>query len=174
MKSSHCEDKQKDRHLDVLIDEENGLRIIVLPLGAELISLARINEAGEWTGFLYRGQTICQRRLRAGKARCRDGGPFLCIEACRGLTARFEAFEYKEGIQTISSAGEFAHPFWHGSAACLFGLNNCSCRLTDGVHKKTALRDRTTVRLFNLISGRYCRYCRYFCRRRRPWRLWLA
>jgi hypothetical protein len=41
MKSSHCEDKQKDRHLDILIDEENGLRIIVRRLGAELISLAR-------------------------------------------------------------------------------------------------------------------------------------
>ena len=44
----------KDRHPDILIDEENGLRIIVLRLGAELISLARINEADEWTGFLYR------------------------------------------------------------------------------------------------------------------------
>jgi hypothetical protein len=54
MKSSHCEDKQKDRHLDILTDEENGLRIIVSRLGAELISLARINEADEWTGFLYR------------------------------------------------------------------------------------------------------------------------
>ena len=32
----------KDRHPDVLINEENGLRIIVLRLGAELISLARI------------------------------------------------------------------------------------------------------------------------------------
>jgi hypothetical protein len=36
-----------------LIDEENGLGIIVSRLGAELISLARINEADEWTGFLY-------------------------------------------------------------------------------------------------------------------------
>jgi hypothetical protein len=44
----------KDRHPDVLIDEENGLRIIVLRLGAELITLARINEAEEWTGFRYR------------------------------------------------------------------------------------------------------------------------
>jgi hypothetical protein len=47
MKSSHYEDKQKDRHLDILTDEENGLRIIVSRLGAELISLARINEADE-------------------------------------------------------------------------------------------------------------------------------
>jgi hypothetical protein len=47
MKSSHYEDKQKDGHLDILTDEENGLRIIVSRLGAELISLARINEADE-------------------------------------------------------------------------------------------------------------------------------
>jgi len=54
MKFSHCEDQRGDRHLDILTDEEHGLRVIVSRLGAELISLARINEAGEWTGFLYR------------------------------------------------------------------------------------------------------------------------
>ena len=54
MKISHSEETREDRHLDVLTDEESGLRIIVSRLGAELISLARINEAGNWTGFLYR------------------------------------------------------------------------------------------------------------------------
>src|SRR5260370_28634480 len=54
MKFSQCEDQRGDQHLDILTDEEHGLRIIVSRLGAELISLARINEAGEWTGFLYR------------------------------------------------------------------------------------------------------------------------
>lgn len=58
MKFSHCEDQREDRHLDILTDEENGLRIIVSRLGAELISLARINEAGEWTGFLYRDNDL--------------------------------------------------------------------------------------------------------------------
>jgi len=58
MKFSHCEDEREDRHLDILTDEENGLRIIVSRLGAELISLARINEAGEWTGFLYRDNEV--------------------------------------------------------------------------------------------------------------------
>ena len=51
MKFSHSEETREDRHVDVLTDEENGLRIIVSRLGAELISLARINEAGEWTGL---------------------------------------------------------------------------------------------------------------------------
>ena len=51
MTFSNCDDSAKDRHPDVLIDEENGLGIIVSRLGAELISLARINEADEWTGF---------------------------------------------------------------------------------------------------------------------------
>ena len=42
----------------VLTDEENGVRIIVSRLGAELISLARVNEEGEWTGFLYRDNDL--------------------------------------------------------------------------------------------------------------------
>ena len=40
------------------MDEENGLRIVVSRLGAELISVARINEVGEWTGFLYRDNDL--------------------------------------------------------------------------------------------------------------------
>src|SRR6266550_6317074 len=54
MKFSHTEENRDGRHLDVLTDEEDGLRIIISRLGAELISLARINQAGEWIGFLYR------------------------------------------------------------------------------------------------------------------------
>ena len=58
MKFSHTEEKRERQHLDVLTDEENGVRIIVSRLGAELISLARINEEGEWVGFLYRDNDI--------------------------------------------------------------------------------------------------------------------
>jgi galactose mutarotase-like enzyme len=58
MKFSHTEEDRDGNHLDVLTDEENGLRIIVSRLGAELISLARVNEAGEWTGFLYRDNDL--------------------------------------------------------------------------------------------------------------------
>src|ERR1700758_4159102 len=58
MKFSHSEEKRDDRHLDVLTDEENGLRMVVSRLGAELISLARINEAGQWMGFLYRDNDL--------------------------------------------------------------------------------------------------------------------
>jgi len=58
MKFSHSEEDREGKHLDVLIDEENGLRIVVSRLGAELISLARVNESGEWTGFLYRDNDI--------------------------------------------------------------------------------------------------------------------
>ncbi|PYL10798.1 MAG: hypothetical protein DMF43_09385 [Verrucomicrobia bacterium] len=58
MKFSHSEDQREDRQLDTLTDEENGLRIVVSRLGAELISVARINEAGEWTGFLYRDNDL--------------------------------------------------------------------------------------------------------------------
>jgi galactose mutarotase-like enzyme len=58
MNFSHAEDQRDNRCFDVLTDEENGLRIVVSRLGAELISLARVNEAGEWTGFLYRDNDI--------------------------------------------------------------------------------------------------------------------
>jgi galactose mutarotase-like enzyme len=58
MKFSHTEETRDKQHLDILADEENGLRIIVSRLGAELISLARVNEAGEWTGFLYRDNDV--------------------------------------------------------------------------------------------------------------------
>ena len=57
-KFSHTEEKRDDRPLDVLTDEENGLRIIVSRLGAELISLARVNESRQWTGFLYRDNDL--------------------------------------------------------------------------------------------------------------------
>jgi galactose mutarotase-like enzyme len=58
MKFSHAEETRDGRQLDVLTDEENGLRIVVSRPGAELISLARINEAGNWIGFLYRDNDL--------------------------------------------------------------------------------------------------------------------
>ncbi|HEX4708125.1 MAG TPA: hypothetical protein VH229_10415, partial [Candidatus Udaeobacter sp.] len=58
MKFAHSEEKRDGHDLDVLIDEENGLRIVVSRLGAELISVARINEAGKWDGFLYRDDDL--------------------------------------------------------------------------------------------------------------------
>jgi galactose mutarotase-like enzyme len=58
MNISHAEEKRDGQHLDILTDEENGLRIIVSRRGAELISLARIDEAGRWIGFLYRDNDL--------------------------------------------------------------------------------------------------------------------
>ena len=42
-----------------------------------------------------------------------DGGPFLCIEPCWGLTDRHEqrAFEDKDGIQQIAPGGELIAGF---------------------------------------------------------------
>ena len=54
MNFSHREEQRGDRLLDILTDEENGLRLIVSRLGAELISVARRNAAGDWIGFLHR------------------------------------------------------------------------------------------------------------------------
>jgi galactose mutarotase-like enzyme len=58
MKFSHREDKRGDRLLDVLTEDENGLRLIVSRLGAELISVARRDLTGKWIGFLNRDNEI--------------------------------------------------------------------------------------------------------------------
>jgi galactose mutarotase-like enzyme len=55
---SQREEVRGDRLLDVLTDEENGLRLIVSRLGAELISVARRDSAGNWIGFLNRDNEI--------------------------------------------------------------------------------------------------------------------
>ena len=57
---SKREEKRGDRLLDVLTDEENGLRLIVSRLGAELISVARRNATGEWIGFLNRDNEMAK------------------------------------------------------------------------------------------------------------------
>lgn len=54
MKFSYQEDRKSDLLLDILTDEDAGIRIVVSRLGAELISLARRDPSGRWTGFLYR------------------------------------------------------------------------------------------------------------------------
>lgn len=58
MKFSHREDKRGDRLFDTLTDEENGLRLIVSRLGAELISVSRRDGGGSWIGFLNRDDEI--------------------------------------------------------------------------------------------------------------------
>jgi galactose mutarotase-like enzyme len=55
---SYSEENRDGRQLDILTDEENGLRIIASRLGAELISIARVDETGHWLGFLYRDNDI--------------------------------------------------------------------------------------------------------------------
>ena len=58
MRFSHREERRDDRILDVLADEENGIRIIVSRLGAELVSIAQRSVSGEWIGFLYRDNDL--------------------------------------------------------------------------------------------------------------------
>ena len=58
MKFSLRQEKRDNGLLDILTDEENGLRLIISRLGAEVISLARRNAAGQWIGFLYRDNDI--------------------------------------------------------------------------------------------------------------------
>lgn len=54
MSFSHRVEQRGDRLIDVVTDERAGLRVSVSRLGAELVSVARRNTAGEWVGFLWR------------------------------------------------------------------------------------------------------------------------
>src|SRR5712691_3921492 len=58
MKFSHREEERTGRRLDILTNEELGLRIIVSRLGAELVSLARRDSSGSWIGFLHRDNDL--------------------------------------------------------------------------------------------------------------------
>lgn len=58
MRFSHREETREGRQLDILTDDEAGLRLIVSRLGAELVSLARRDERGEWIGFLHRDNDL--------------------------------------------------------------------------------------------------------------------
>ncbi len=58
MKFTHREIERAERLLDVLTDEERGLRIIVSRLGAELVSLVRRDGEGNWIGFLHRDNDL--------------------------------------------------------------------------------------------------------------------
>ena len=58
MAFSRREEKREGRLLDILSDEKAGLRLIVSRLGAELVSLARRDNRGEWVGFLHRDNDL--------------------------------------------------------------------------------------------------------------------
>lgn len=58
MKYSHREDKRGDQIFDILTDDEEGVRLTISRLGAELISVARRNKAGSWIGFLHRDNEL--------------------------------------------------------------------------------------------------------------------
>jgi galactose mutarotase-like enzyme len=58
MSFTRAEETRGNRQFDVLTDETNGFRLIVSRLGAELISVAWRNAAGDWIGFLIRDNDI--------------------------------------------------------------------------------------------------------------------
>lgn len=57
---AHRAEERGDRSLDILTSDSFGFRIAVSRLGAELVSLARRNSAGQWVGFLYRDNDLTQ------------------------------------------------------------------------------------------------------------------
>ncbi len=54
MSAKHEVSELAGKTVDVLTDEATGTRLTVARLGAEPVSLARRDTAGQWTGFLYR------------------------------------------------------------------------------------------------------------------------
>jgi galactose mutarotase-like enzyme len=58
MSVSHRPEERGERLLDVVTDEESGVRLIISRLGAELVSMARKSKTGEWIGFLIRDNDL--------------------------------------------------------------------------------------------------------------------
>lgn len=54
MSVQHEVSELASKTVDVLTDDDAGARLVVARLGAEPVSLARRDAAGQWTGFLYR------------------------------------------------------------------------------------------------------------------------
>lgn len=57
MSFSYREERRGERLLDILTNEDAGLRIAVSRLGAELVSLAR-KRGDEWVGYLHRDNDV--------------------------------------------------------------------------------------------------------------------
>jgi galactose mutarotase-like enzyme len=98
MSFSHREEKRADHLLDILTDDATGLRIIVSRLGAELISIARRNSAGEWIGFLVRDNNLTPPQQGWGNHatvmgyylhRLKDGHSFYRGREIRGANHSF-------------------------------------------------------------------------------------
>lgn len=125
MKFSHLEEQRDGRLLDVLTDEDRGLRIIVSRLGAELVSVARRDGQGAWTGFLHRDNDLSApakgwanhatvmgyflHRLKDGRSTYRgrpiEGGTHSFL---RGKTWRkAEAAPGSEGLAYEMQPGDF-------------------------------------------------------------------
>src|SRR5439155_23124914 len=114
MKFSHREELRADRAFDVLTDEENGLRLTVSRLGAELVSLAKRNRAGEWVGFLYRDNDItAPAKGWANHAtvmgyylhRLKNGQSFYRGHPIKGGTHSFLRSKIWHPVQTTESIG---------------------------------------------------------------------
>ena len=52
--STYAVEEHAGRVVDVLTDPVSGTRLMLSRVGAELVSLARQTEGGDWRGFLYR------------------------------------------------------------------------------------------------------------------------
>ena len=52
--STYAVEEHAGRVVDVLTDSASGARLMISRVGAELVSLARQTEGGDWRGFLYR------------------------------------------------------------------------------------------------------------------------
>lgn len=117
MNFTHREIERAGRLLDVLTDEQRGLRIIVSRLGAELVSLAMRNGAGDWIGFLYRDNDLSKPdRGWANHAtvmgyflhRLKDECSFYRGHEIRGGTHSFLRHKLFTDVRTDLGAGEEA------------------------------------------------------------------
>src|SRR3982751_377802 len=117
MRFTHQEIERAGRMLDVLTDEERGLRVIVSRLGAELVSLAVRNREGGWVGFLYRDNDLSEPEQGWANHstvmgyflhRLKDQRSFYRGHEIRGGTHSFLREKLFSDVSTILGSGEEA------------------------------------------------------------------
>ncbi len=115
--------QEADRTLDVLTQETAGTRLTVSRLGAEPVSLARRDAAGEWRGFLWRDGLIAKPEKGWGNHATVMG---FFIHRLKGEQSRYRGREIQGGTHSFLRHKTFPEPkfetFPDGGAALTYTL----------------------------------------------------
>jgi len=111
--------KEAGHTLDILTDDHAGLRIVVSRTGAELISISRRNDEGEWMGFLYRDGEV-EKPASGWGNHATVMGYFL--HRLVGEKSNYLGHEIRGGNHSFLRAKHFPAPEHHDENALTYRL----------------------------------------------------